>query len=250
MKIHKFIAKSTPYSLRSAEKMIALNQVMVNDLHAHIGQILIHGDVVTFGDYKLYFDFLTFNRKKDLVILAMNKPLGVICSNDDPQGRKTSYCLLNEYVISEGLSVDQKFTSVGRLDINTSGLLLWCNDGYLAHRLMHPSSNITRVYHVKVMGEYREDVKSELLKGVELDGVKCQFKSIKPLFSNGHTHTFEVTVTSGRYRMVRRMWQSVGFRVLSLKRLAYGDFVLPEKLAQGGFYCLNATEIRWFEKLC
>ena len=155
-----------------------------------------------------------------------HKPTGEICSRDDPQGRRSVFESLPRLR-------GQRWVSVGRLDINTSGLLIFTTDGDLANRLMHPSSGLEREYRCRVRGSVSEQDLSRLLKGVNLDGETCRFESISGNAGSGANHWFRVVIKEGRYREVRRLWQSVGCTVNRLIRIRYGPFVLDRRHVPG-----------------
>ncbi len=169
-------------------------------------------------------------------LLLYHKPVGQICSRDDPQGRATVFEALPRLR-------GRRWVSVGRLDINTSGLLLFTTDGELAHRLMHPSSGIEREYRCRVRGDPGEREFKRLLAGVRLSGQVCRFESIESGHGSGANRWFQVVLKEGRNREVRRMWQSVGCTVSRLIRVRYGPFRLDRQHSAGT--CLELKAPDW-----
>ncbi len=169
-------------------------------------------------------------------LLLYHKPVGQICSRDDPQGRATVFEALPRLR-------GRRWVSVGRLDINTSGLLLFTTDGELAHRLMHPSSGIEREYRCRVRGDPGEREFKRLLAGVRLSGQVCRFESIESGRGSGANRWFQVVLKEGRNREVRRMWQSVGCTVSRLIRVRYGPFRLDRQHSAGT--CLELKAPDW-----
>jgi 23S rRNA pseudouridine2605 synthase len=158
--------------------------------------------------------------------LLYHKPVGQICSRQDPQGRPTVF---------DGLPKlrGQRWVSVGRLDFNTSGLMLFTTDGELAHRLMHPSREIEREYRCRVRGQVNPADLRRLSEGILLGGQLCRFESIRTQSGSGVNHWHTVVLKEGRYREVRRMWESVGCTVSRLVRVRYGSFLLSRELKSG-----------------
>jgi 23S rRNA pseudouridine2605 synthase len=158
----------------------------------------------------------------------MNKPLGIICSKKDDRGRKTIFELLPK-------KNSLKWVLIGRLDVNTSGLILFTDQGDFANQLMHPSSSLERVYRVRVFGENADSAAEKLCKGVTIEKQTLSFlrcERVSPA-KDAVNNWFEVTVKTGQYRMVRRLWQSQGLRVSRLVRVSYAGICLPKSLAQG-----------------
>ena len=158
--------------------------------------------------------------------LLYHKPVGQICSRQDPQGRPTVFDVLPRLR-------GQRWVSVGRLDFNTSGLMLFTTDGELANSLMHPSQEIEREYRCRVRGQVNPTNLRRLSEGILLGGELCRFESIRTQPGSGTNHWYSVVLKEGRYREVRRMWESVGCTVSRLVRVRYGSFRLSRELKSG-----------------
>ena len=174
-------------------------------------------------------------------VLMYHKPEGELCTRKDPEGRRTVFDRLPRI---EG----DRWIAIGRLDINTSGLLLFTNDGELANRVMHPSYEIEREYSVRVFGDVTKEAVRNLTKGVELDDGPARFHSVKPMGGEGINKWFNVTLSEGRNREVRRMWQSQGVEVSRLIRVRYGELELNKRLPQGGWEELELSKVNYLRK--
>lgn len=168
-------------------------------------------------------------------VLIYNKPQGEVCTRSDPQGCQTVFESLPP--IQRG-----RWISVGRLDMNTSGLLLFTNNGGLANQLMHPSANIEREYVVRVLGKITPAMIKRLANGVILDDGKARFEDIVDAGGKGANHWFYVLVMSGRNRMVRRLWESQGCKVSRLIRVRFGSVFLPKSLRHGHWLELSESD--------
>ena len=171
-----------------------------------------------------------------LRVILYNKPEGEICSRNDPEGRRSVYERLPS--LKSG-----RWISVGRLDFNTSGALLFTNDGELANKLMHPSSNIDREYLVRIQGEVDDDMLTRLKEGVLLEDGTAKFTDIRKGDSEGTHPWFYCVVMEGRNREVRRLWESQGVRVNRLKRVRYGNIFIPSHVRAGQWVELGDKEI-------
>ncbi|MDM3872096.1 pseudouridine synthase [Porticoccus sp. W117] len=232
-KLQKVLAAGGLGSRRAMEQWIADGRVMVN------GQPATLGDRVAPED-NIQVDGKPFARKSAdsrLRVLLYNKPLGEICTRNDPEGRPTVFERLPK------LS-GERWVSVGRLDINTSGLLLFTNDGELANKLMHPSSNMDREYLVRVHGDVDEDGLKRLRDGVLLDDGMAKFSDIVPGEANGANRWFTVALMEGRNREVRRLWESQGVEVNRLKRVRFGPIFFPSYLREGQWMDLEPQDIK------
>lgn len=222
-RIQKALARAGIGSRREIETWILEGRVRVNDAPAELGQQLDSKSRVSVDGKNVR---LARAPGINARVLLYHKPTGEICSRDDPQGRRSVFESLPRLR-------GQRWVSVGRLDINTSGLLIFTNDGDLANRLMHPSSGLEREYRCRVRGSVSQQDLNRLMKGVNLDGETCRFESIAGSAGSGANHWFRVVVKEGRYREVRRMWQSVGCTVNRLIRIRYGPFILDRRHAPG-----------------
>ncbi|GAL25716.1 ribosomal large subunit pseudouridine synthase B [Vibrio variabilis] len=175
-------------------------------------------------------------------VLAYYKPEGELCTRHDPEGRRTVFDRLPKIRGS-------RWISVGRLDANTSGLLLFTTDGELANRLMHPSRQVEREYLVRVFGEVNEQKVRNVVNGVELDDGMARFEDVVYAGGEGMNHTFYVVINEGRNREVRRLWESQETTVSRLKRVRYGDIYLDKKLPRGGWMELTLKEVNYLREL-
>lgn len=227
-RLQKVLAQQGIGSRREIEAWIAAGQVLVNGKPAILGTKVTPKDKITVQGRAVN----TVTQEQHQFILY-NKPEGQICTRSDPQGRVT--------VFSKLPKLDKlRWVSIGRLDINSSGLILFTTDGELAHKFMHPKANIEREYAVRVLGSVTPTILQKLQRGVTLDdGTKAKFTNIKTAGGTGANKWYNVTLTQGRYREVRRLWESQGVRVSRLMRIRYGDFKLPKDLAEGKFIALD-----------
>jgi 23S rRNA pseudouridine2605 synthase len=224
MRIQKALAAAGVASRRKIEAMIIDGQVYVNSQAAKIGQALEPGDKVTVAgkviDWQCNLDHKT---------IIYHKPEGEVCTRDDPQGRPTVFAALPS--LESG-----RWISVGRLDINTSGLLLFTTDGELANKLMHPSNEYVREYKVRVYGRVSEQALDNLTHGVELDDGFAKFDTLNwqgSSNSSGSNSWFTVSLHSGRNRLVRRLFESQGLQVNRLLRSRFAHYKLPSNLDVG-----------------
>lgn len=170
------------------------------------------------------------------------KPEGEVCTRHDPQGRATVFDRLPKLTGS-------RWIAVGRLDINTSGLLLFTTDGKLANRLMHPSMEVEREYSVRVFGQVDDAMLNRLKKGVQLEDGLANFKTIKAVGGMGINQWFDVVLTEGRNREVRRLWESQGIQVSRLIRIRYGNIRLMKSLPRGGWEEMNLENVNYLREL-
>ena len=221
-KLHKVLAQAGIGSRRDMEDLILDGRITVNGEPAHIGQRISFGDQVKVGGKPVRLRIVPPPPR----ILAYHKPVGEIVTHDDPQHRPTVFRRLPR--LPQG-----KWQSVGRLDINTEGLLLFTNSGGLANQLTHPRFGVEREYAVRVLGTLTDDAREELLSGVDIDGQKAAFKSIEDGGGDGANHWYRVVITEGRNREVRKLFDAVGLTVSRLIRIRYGNIVLPHGLKRG-----------------
>lgn len=223
-------------SRRQAESLIKEGRLTVNNEISHLGQKIDHNDLVRI-DGKIV-DLSNQNSK--LRVLMYNKDLGEISSKSDPEDRKTIFDSLPK--INGG-----NWFSVGRLDINTSGLILFTNKGDFANQLMHPSSEIEREYVARIRGDVKEKNLEDMISGVQLDDGIARFTDIQPGRKGNTNQWFAMVVIGGKNREVRRLWESQGFEVSRLKRVRFGGLFLPSSLKRGEFRELKEKEIKSIE---
>ena len=221
-RLQKIMASAGLGSRRGLERQIKNGEVRVNDAVASIGQTACAGDRIGF-DGKQWKVVNTRGTHRNLVY---NKPTGEVTTRSDPQGRPTVF---NSLPSIRGA----RWIAVGRLDINTSGLLLMTTDGELAHAMMHPSNRVDREYACRIFGDVDAEKLSRLKKGVMLDDGPAQFSDIQPAGGEEGNRWYHVTLLEGRNREVRRLWASQDVTVSRLKRVRYGAVFLPKRLRMG-----------------
>ncbi len=234
MRINKFLAEKGLASRRHADEMISAGRVKIN------GQLATLGANVEEGDEVMVDDVLVSMEETKLEYYIMNKPKGVVCTVSDDRGRKTVMDLLPEGV--------GRVFPVGRLDYATEGLLILTNDGDLAFRLTHPTAEIPKTYMARIEGTLTEKDLNPIRSGVELDGVltkKCKAHIVETNKAYTKVH---VTITEGRNRQVRRMFESIGRNVEFLKRVSIGQLKL-KGLDRGEIRALNEMEIAYLKGL-
>ena len=232
-RIQKALARMGYGSRREIERLIGEQKIRINGQLAKIGDHVKQGDKINIGNRRAV---ITSDVKR-IRVLLYNKPEGEICTQKDEEGRKTVFESIGR--LREG-----RWISVGRLDINSSGLMLFTNYGDLANHLMHPSSEIEREYAVRVNGEVTSDIINNLLKGVELEDGLLRFENIIDAGGQGANHWYHVILKEGKNREVRRLWQSQDIRVSRLTRVRYGNIVLPRNLKTGKKVELSLEEIK------
>ena len=217
-RIQKLIANAGYGSRRWAERLIEQGRISINKKPAKLGDKANITDKVTI-DGRL-IDLGRFS-EEETKVLILNKQAGVICSNKDEEGRKSVF---------EFLPDNTRWVMVGRLDLNTSGLLLFTNNGELANKLMHPSSQIDREYAVRVLGKVEDEHIKMLTNGIDLDDGFAKFHRVTIGGGEGANRWYHVVLREGRKREVRRLWEALGFKVSRLIRIRFSDIRLPEKL--------------------
>ena len=231
-KLQKVLARTGLGSRREMERWIEQGRVTVEGRPASLGDRVNASARITVDGKPLN----TAPAEETRCILY-HKPTGEVCSRKDPQGRRTVFERLPK--LKSG-----RWISIGRLDYNTSGLLLFTTDGELANKLMHPGSNIEREYMVRVMGHWDESMLQRLMEGVMLDDGMARFADIQDGGGDGINHWFYVVLMEGRNREVRRLWESQGLTVSRLKRVRYGEVFIPSKVKQGQWVELDAKEVK------
>ena len=221
-RIQKYLANQGVGSRRQIDALLQQGRINVN------GKVANPGDQID-GREKIAIDGKLLRLQRHVArpkILMYHKPVGEVCTRSDPEGRADVY--QNLPGLNQG-----RWVSIGRLDINTSGLLLFTNDGELANRLMHPSYEVEREYAVRVHGEVNLEMLQQLRDGVELDDGPAHFNDIIDSGGTGSNHWYHVVLKEGRNREVRRLWEAVGVEVSRLVRVRYDHFKLPKWLKPG-----------------
>jgi 23S rRNA pseudouridine2605 synthase len=231
-KLQKVLARSGLGSRREMERWIEAGRVKVDGRQATTGDRVNRESAISVDGRAV----ITAAAEKTRVLLY-HKPPGEVSSRSDPEGRKTVFERLPR--LKHG-----RWISVGRLDYNTSGLLLFTTDGELANALMHPSSNIEREYMVRVKGEISEETLVRLRDGVMLEDGVARFTDIQDGGGEGTNHWYYVVIMEGRTREVRRLWESQDCVVSRLKRTRYGNVFIPSKVKQGMFVELEKKEVK------
>jgi 23S rRNA pseudouridine2605 synthase len=233
-KLQKVLARAGIGSRREMERFITQGRVLVNGLLATLGDRVDFSDRIEVDKRRIQ---LTPSEEKNVKVLLYNKPEGEICTRSDPEGRPTVFDHLPQ------LS-GERWIAVGRLDFNTSGLLLFTTDGELANSLMHPSSKIDREYLVRIQGKVDDDMKARLVEGIALEDGTARFTDIVDGAGSGQNHWFYCVVMEGRNREVRRLWESQGVKVSRLKRVRFGNIFIPSHVRVGQWTDLNVKEIK------
>lgn len=231
-KLHKVLAQAGMGSRLEMEQLILEGRISVNGEPAHVGQRIQYNDVIKVNGKPVRVRMTPPPPR----VLAYHKPAGEVVSHDDPQNRPTVFRRLPK--LYQG-----KWQSVGRLDLNTEGLLLLTSSGELANRLMHPRFGLQREYAVRVLGALSNEEKQKLLDGVRLDDGMAQFASIENGGGEGANCWYRVTIGEGRNREVRRMFEAVGHAVSRLIRIRYGAMMLPRGLKRGVWVELDELDI-------
>jgi len=235
-KLQKVLARAGVGSRRQMEQWIEEGRVVVNSETAHLG-MRVDDNATIIVDGKR----IDLSVSDTLKVIAYHKPVGEICTRHDNVGRPTVFDHLPK--LQHG-----RWVSVGRLDINTSGLLLLTTDGELANKLMHPSQEIEREYACRVHGNVTEDALKQLREGIVLDGKKARFHKIDHGHGSGRgkgsNQWYNVVLREGRYREVRRLWEAVGCQVSRLVRIRYGIVKLPAELQPGNWKTLSSSVVK------
>ena len=238
-RIHKVLADHGHGSRRGIEQLIKKNKVEVNGKIAKIGQLVSEKD-----SFKIEGKNIVLSRKgnKDIRILMYNKKVGEVSTRHDPENRPTVFDNLPRLN-------SERWVSVGRLDVSTSGLMLFTNKGELANKLMHPSSVIEREYVARIHGLVTEKILQKLINGVKLEDGLARFTDVQEGKKGKTNQWFAMVIMEGRTREVRRLWESQNLQVSRLKRVRYGDLFLPANLKQGSYKELSKSEVKVIEHL-
>lgn len=232
-RVQKALARMGFGSRREIERLIGEQKIRINGQLAKPGDHVSEGDKVNIGNRRAVIS----GEVSRIRVLLYNKPEGEVCTQKDEEGRRTVFDSIG--TLNKG-----RWISVGRLDINTSGLLLFTNYGELANHLMHPSSEIEREYAVRVHGKVTEEIAKRLLQGVQMEDGFLKFDSITDGGGQGANHWYNVVLKEGKNREIRRLWQSQDVRVSRLIRVRYGNLVLPRNLKVGKKVELSLDEIK------
>lgn len=232
-KIQKVLANAGVGSRRQVEAWIQEGRITINGRLATIGDRMTYHDKVCVDDREIH---LVKSKNQKSRVLLYHKPEGEMCTRNDPEGRPT---------IFERLPIirNSRWICIGRLDYNTTGLLLITNDGELANHMMHPSSELEREYAVRIQGEVDGLDLEKLKRGIKLEDGWAHFDKIVDAGGSGTNHWFHVVVKEGRNRLVRRLWEALGFTVSRLTRIRYGNVYLPTRLKRGQFVELDEQEV-------
>jgi 23S rRNA pseudouridine2605 synthase len=230
-RLQKALANTGLGSRREIEAWIAAGEITVNGRIAQLGDRVDAGDRIHVRGRPI-----RLSPMRPVRVLAYNKPQGEVTTRRDPQGRPTVFERLPP--LKGG-----RWIAIGRLDIATSGLLLFTDQGALAHSLMHPSAGIEREYAVRVLGAVSEDTLRRLAQGVELEDGAARFESIRDAGGRGSNHWYHVVLKEGRNREVRRLWASQGVSVSRLIRLRYGPVGLGRGVRRGHWRELSPAEL-------
>ncbi|MDC1436394.1 23S rRNA pseudouridine(2605) synthase RluB [Gammaproteobacteria bacterium] len=233
-KLQKVLARAGFGSRREMEHWIKAGRVKVNGKIATLGDRVSSKDKITVDGKKL-----SANTARSVIqtVILYNKPIGEICSRNDPEGRPSVFDKLPRLQHA-------RWVAVGRLDINTSGLLLFTTDGELANKLMHPSMQIEREYAVRVNGEVSKEMIQSMHNGVLLEDGLAKFTDIQFFSGEGANQWYHVVILEGRNREVRRLWESQGVKVSRLKRVRYGNVFIPSVIKVGQFREMPASEVK------
>ncbi|MGM0693642.1 MAG: 23S rRNA pseudouridine(2605) synthase RluB [Pseudomonadota bacterium] len=232
-KLQKVLARAGLGSRREMEAAIADGRVKVNGKVATLGDRIEMCDRVAVDDRPV-----TLRGAEEVPrrVIMYNKPEGELCTRKDPEGRRTVFDRLPRLK-------GERWIAIGRLDINTSGLLLFTTDGELANKLMHPSTEVEREYAVRVMGEVSKEQVVAMVEGVMLDDGPARFTDVQEFGGEGINTWFHVVIMEGRNREVRRLWESQGLTVSRLKRVRYGNIFLDKRTKAGEWVELSQDEI-------
>ena len=230
-RLQKFLAKSGIGSRRYCEELIKSKKIKVN------GQIALIGSSVNKNDKVEYDGNIISFAESEIRLLMLNKPEGVLSSNKKEKNIPIVFDFLPE------VKSKTRWISIGRLDINSSGLMLFTNDGTFANYCMHPSSSIDREYLVRARGDFTKEKKEKMLSGIKIDNDIYRFTDIVEGEKQSSNQWFSVCLMSGKNREVRKIFNAVGLEISRLKRTRFGPIFLPSSLKKGGYIELSSKEI-------
>ena len=236
-RVQKILANQGVASRREIERLIKAGEVFINGEVCELGQRITGKENIVVSGKRIHLNASIKER-----VILYHKPCGVIVSKTDTKNRPTVFNALPN--LSSG-----RWVSIGRLDINTSGLLLFTTSGSLANKLMHPSSCVEREYQVRVFGEVTNEILSNLQQGVQLKDGIAKFDVLEEQSGRGSNTWFRVILKEGRNREVRRLWESQGLHVSRLIRTRYGFMILPRNLKQGHYKELSPNQIKLLHRL-
>ena len=228
LRLQKFLAQAGIGSRRSCEQLIKDNKIFVNGKVATLGEKVSENDEVIFEGQRI------LSKSANLKVIILNKPRGVLSAKKDDKKIKLIFDFLPK------IQNEPDWIAVGRLDINTSGLMLFTNDGNLAHQIMHPSFKIDREYLVRARGHFNDQKKKNMLSGVKIDHEIYKFSDVVPGEKQSTNQWFSVCMLTGKNREVRKLFESQDLEVSRLKRVRIGPIFLPSTLKEGE--CVNLSE--------
>lgn len=233
-RLQKWLAGQGLGSRREIERWITAGRIEVDGETAELG-------LKVTGEEKISIDGKPLRKRRNdqpqkSRVLIYNKPPGEICSRTDPDGRRTVFESLPKVV-------GARWITVGRLDFQTTGLLLVTTDGELANKMMHPSSELKREYVVRALGELSDEQQQKLLRGIKLEDGPAKFDSLLQAEGEGANKSYRVVVSEGRNRIIRRLFEAVGCRVNRLMRVSYGSIALPRNLRPGKYQELSDQQV-------
>lgn len=238
-KLQKVLARAGLGSRREMEQLISDGRASIDGKVAKLGDRVEPNQAIRVDGHTVKVESA---EQSVCRVLTYHKPEGELCTRKDPEGRPTVFSRLPRLATG-------RWIAVGRLDVNTSGLLVFTTDGELANRLMHPQFEVEREYACRVFGEVDEGMVNALKAGIELDDGPAQFKSVRAVGGEGINRWFNVVLTSGRNREVRRLWESQGVQVSRLIRIRYGEIKLEKHLPQGGWEEMALDNVNYLRQL-
>ena len=233
-RVQKVLSRMGFGSRREIERWIEQGRIKINGKACALGDRVKPGDWVHVDGRRI---IVREDKPTATRVIMYHKPEGQVCTRSDPEGRPTVF----DHLPKAGRA---RWISIGRLDINTSGLLLFTTNGELANRLMHPSNQVEREYAVRVSGEVTRENIRQLLTSVELEDGPAHFDDIQDGGGEGYNHWYYVVIREGRKREVRRLWEAVRARVSRLIRVRYGNIIMPKSLRKGRIKALDPKEIK------